>query len=166
MKTRLVLKPGQKGANEMKINMKRTLLLAALVFSFAVASTASVIAAEIPKLLKDGFDQYLKEGPKAAIESWTKGGAMEGSKDALSQANSFRQVQDFYGNFIGYNVVKVKEHSGSSSVFLIEMNYEKGNLFSKFFTYKKPDGKIVINSFNFHTSPENVWPNSVVFGCD
>jgi hypothetical protein len=91
---------------------------------------------------------------------------MDGSKDALSQANNFRQVQDFYGNFIDYNVVKVKELSGSSSAYLIEMKYEKGNLFSKFFTYKKPDGKIVINTFNFHTNPETVWPSSVVFGCE
>jgi hypothetical protein len=147
----------------MKTTVKRYLILAILVI---LASTTSVIAAEIPKLLKDGFDLYLKEGPKAAIEVWTKGGAMDGSKDALSQANNFRQVQDFYGNFIDYNVVKVKELSGSSSAYLIEMKYEKGNLFSKFFTYKKPDGKIVINTFNFHTNPETVWPSSVVFGCE
>jgi hypothetical protein len=140
--------------------------LFAIVVFFSTVSLSFAASLEIPKILKDGFDQYAKEGPKTAIEAWTQGSAIEGSKEALSQANNFRQVQDFYGNLIGYNVVKVKEHSSSSAVYLIEMKYEKGNLFSKFFTYKKPDGKVVITTFNFHTNAENIWPSSVVFGCN
>jgi hypothetical protein len=107
----------------------------------------------------------LKEGPKAAIEAWTKGSAIEGSKEALSQANQFRQIQDFYGNYIGYNIVKTKEHSSSSSVYFVEIKYKKGNLFSTFYTYKKADGKVVLTTFNINTHAEKIWPSSIFADC-
>jgi len=140
--------------------------IVAVIILFVALITTPVVAAGFPKVLADGFDQYLKEGPKAAIETWTKGSAIEGSKEALSQANNFRQIQDFYGNYIGYNVIKMKEHSSSSSVYFVELKYEKGNLFSTFYTYKRPDGKVVVTTFNFNTIAEKVWPISLVAGCN
>lgn len=145
--------------------MKKNCIVAVVIVFIALSFT-SAIAASLPKVLADGFDEYQKEGPKSALETWTKGSATEGSKEVLSQANNFRQIQDFYGNYIGYNFVKMKEHSNSSSVYFVELKYEKGNLFSTFYTYKKPDGKVVVTTYNFNTNAEKIWPNSLLVGCN
>ena len=77
-----------------------------------------------------------------------------------------QQIQDFYGNIVGYNVVMSKNHSSSSSVYLIEIKYEKGNVFSKFFIYKTPDGQQVLTTFLFNIDAERVWPEYLVLGPD
>lgn len=144
----------------------KKILEAVLICVFVSSFAAQGFAAqnEIPKFLKAGFEKYEKEGPKGAIETWTQGSAIEGSKEVLSQANNFKQIEDFYGKFSGYTLVKENKISDASSVYLIDIKYEKGNLYSKFFCYKKPDGQIVITNFNFHTHAEAVWPASVIFG--
>jgi len=144
--------------------MRKKCVVALVILFIAVGPIMPAVAAELPKVLAEGFDQYLKEGPKAAIEAWAKGSATEGSKEALSQANQFRQMQDFYGNFIGYNIVKVKAHSNTSSAYYVEIKYEKGNLFSTFYTYKKPDGKVVLTNFSLNTHAEKIWPSFVLMG--
>jgi hypothetical protein len=142
--------------------MRTSILLALSLFLIIVPSYAKT--EKIPNVITNGFSQYAETGPKAAIEAWTKGGAMEGSKDALSQANNFRQIQDFYGNYIGYEIVKENEISKSTSVYLINILYEKGNVFSTYHTYKLQDGKVIVNNFNFHTKAEVIWPERVLFG--
>lgn len=147
--------------------MKNSTLIAILIITlFTTSVFASTEPKEIPPMLKAGFAKYEKEGPKAALESWTKGSALEGSKDALSQANHFRQIEDFYGKYIGYRVVKQNQIAKNSFVYLIVIEYEKGDLFSKFFVYKKQDSQNVVTTFNFHTNAEAVWPASIVFGCE
>jgi len=113
--------------------------------------------------LKNGFDSYQKEGAKSALEAWTKGSGMEGSREALSEANKFKQIEDFYGKYIGYEVVKEITISKRSSVYLIDIFFEKGNVFSKFFLYEKQNGQFAITTFNFHTNAEAVWPKCSIF---
>jgi len=132
-----------------------------LLPSICLAATSD----DVPALLKSGFEKYTADGPKAAIEGWTKGSAIEGSKEALSQANNFRQIEDFYGKYIGYEFVKKNQISESSSTYLIIMKYEKGNIFSVFNVYKKQNGNHVITTFNFHTNAQQIWPLSVIYGC-
>ena len=137
-----------------------------LIFISVLSLTALPVCAssdQIPPVLKNGFDSYQKEGAKAAIEAWTKGSGVEGSREALSQANNFKQIEDFYGKYIGYELVEQNSISERSSVCLIDIFFEKGNVFSKFFLYKKPDGQIVVTTFNFHTNAEAIWPKCSIF---
>lgn len=146
--------------------MKRispTLMIFLLLFPLtAIAGPAG----EIPSLLKTGFDKYATDGPRAAIESWSKGSTLDGSKEVLSQANKFKQIEDFYGKYVGYELVRNSQISESTSACLVNIKYEKGNLFSAFYLYRKPDGQQVVTTFNFHTVATEIWPESVIFGCD
>jgi len=112
----------------------------------------------------DGINAYKENGAKAAIETWIKGSALEGSKEALSQANSIRQIEDFYGNYIGYEIVKEHAISDRSSMFLFVINLEKGPIFGRFQTYRKADNQWVASHFNFHTQATATWPEKSVFG--
>lgn len=144
--------------------MKTFLVL--FLYVFLITTPAISFSSDLPIIIKNGFSKYEKEGPKAAIAEWTKGSAVEGSKEALSHANQFRQIQDFYGNYLGYEVVKVNIITPSTSVVLTNINYEKGNLYSTFFCYQMKNGKIIINSFNFHTTADVIWPKSIIYGAE
>ena len=121
-------------------------------------------AEELPPVIKSGFDMYAKEGPKAAIESWTKGSAIEGSEEALAQAEVFRKLEEFFGNYAGYEFVRKHQITASTATCLLNIKYEKGNLYSTFFLYRKPGGDLIITNFNVHTNPLDFWPSSAIFG--
>lgn len=144
--------------------MKTVIRLLALLLLLPAPAPAAP-PEEMPALLKSGFEKYAADGPKAAIEGWTKGSAIEASKEALAQANSFRQVEDFYGKYIGYELVRKNQISESSAAYLVIIKYEKGNIFSVFNLYRKPDGGEVVTTFNFHTSAQQIWPASAIYGC-
>lgn len=115
---------------------------------------------EIPKVLLAGMDAYKSDGPEAAIKAWLKGSPIEGSKDALSQANVMRQVQDYYGTFKTFELISSRSLSPSNRIFYFSLNYEKGPLFAKFLAYRSQDGWIVV-SFNFNTKEEVIIPSNL-----
>lgn len=143
--------------------MKKTIGVLAVLLLPALSLAAA--PEDLPSLLKNGFDKYATDGPKAAIESWTRGSAIDGSKETLSQANNFKQVEDFYGKYLGYELVRKNQISESSSTYLVIIKYEKGNIFSVFNLYRKPDGNHVVTTFNFHTSAQQIWPAAAIYGC-
>ena len=116
-----------------------------------------------PDYVIEGFKAYEKDGPKAAIERWVKGSVLEGNREALSQANMFRQIEDFYGPFENYELIKSVPIGSRSSVYLIIINFKSGPLYARFFAYKKSNGDIVNQSFNFHTEVDNVWPAYLIY---
>ncbi|WP_133406759.1 hypothetical protein [Parashewanella tropica] len=128
------------------------------------ASAFSIQASPIPNSLAAGFKAYSSDGPRSAIQSWVKGGAMENNLDALSQANRFRQIEDYYGKYQGFEIVKSNKISSKSSVYLVTINYKKGILYSKFFTYRNNKNKEIVTSFKFHTEAEMVWPKYLIYG--
>jgi len=115
---------------------------------------------EIPKVLLAGMEAYKTDGPEAAIKAWLKGSPIEGSRDALSQANIMRQVQDYYGTYKAFEIIGSRSLSPSNRVLYFAMNYEKGPLFAKFLVYHSPDGWIVVN-FVFNTKEEVVIPSNL-----
>ena len=66
--------------------MSRWSALLVFMMLFPAVTLAGDVPA-VPALIEQGFAMYAKEGPKAAIENWTRGSALEASKEALSQAN-------------------------------------------------------------------------------
>ncbi|HAS8547616.1 TPA: hypothetical protein I7775_21760 [Vibrio vulnificus] len=138
--------------------MKR-FLLAVVLFCPLLAN-----AENAPKIIEDGFVAYLSNGPKSAIEAWTKGSVLENSKSALAQANTFRQIEDFYGHYEDFEVYKKLEFTDRTHMYFIVAHYEKGAVFSKFSTYLNSDNKTVVSHLNFTTEAEKLWPESVIYG--
>jgi hypothetical protein len=114
---------------------------------------------ELPKILLSGSEAYKAEGPEAAIKTWLKGSSMEGSRDALSQANILRQVQDFYGAYKSFELISSRNLTPTTRVIYLALDYEKGPLFAKFMFYRSEQGWIVVN-FAFNTKEELIIPKS------
>lgn len=123
-----------------------------------------VSAATTPEVLTSGFTAYKESGAKSALEAWIKGSGIEGSKEAMAQANMLVQISEYYGKYLGYELVKHNAIGKNTNVYLIVMNYEKGSVFAKFFTYLTPSGKEVSQTFNFNTNADLVWPSAEIYG--
>lgn len=123
----------------------------------------SANAENIPSILAFGFAAYKSEGPKAALKAWVKDSGLEGSKDAISEANSFQRIEDYYGKYQGYDLFKNNSLGPKTNQYLITINYEKGVLFTKFFTYKSKNGDEVIFDYDFHPKVDQVWPSYMVY---
>jgi len=127
-----------------------------LAFGQCVGTSAKE-PVDVPKIILSGLEAYKAEGPEAAIKAWLKGSPIEGSKDALTQANNLRQVQDYYGAYKAFDTISSRDLSPTTRIVYLTLNYEKGPLFAKFLVYRTEQGWILV-SFLFNTKDELVIP--------
>jgi hypothetical protein len=132
------------------------------VMAVAQASTASPKqrADDTPQVVISGLQTYKDKGATEALKTWLKASPLEGSKDALTQANNLRQIEDYYGSFKKYEVLATRTVSSSTRMDYVVLNYDKGPLFARFVSYKTDDGWILV-SFDFNTKVDMVIPSSV-----
>lgn len=146
------------------MNSKKSLCAAAivlLVFAFVPHISAGAprpASDEVPRIIVSGLDAYKADGPESAIKAWLKGSSLEGSKDAMSQANVLRQIQDYYGAYKTFELIGVRNLSPGIRVIYVALDYDKGPLFGKFMVYKAETGWILVN-FSFNTKEELIIPN-------
>ena len=135
-------------------------LILAIISNAALANDGEGATSVLIK----GLEVYSEKGSRAAIETWIKGSMLEGSKDALAQANMLNQVQDFYGNYEGYEIVSNNSISNRVHMITFLMLYEKGPVFGRFQSYKTLSNEWVATTFQFHTEASQVWPSHTIFG--
>ena len=109
-------------------------------------------------LIESGVVAYKQGGPDAAIKAWIKGSALEGNPAVLTQANVLRQIQDFYGNPVGWDIVKEYEAGPRTRIDYIALNFEKGAAYAKFQMYQTDGGAWIVTSFIFNTEANQVFP--------
>lgn len=124
------------------------------------ASTGPQAAAEIPQFILAGLQAYKNRGPEDAVQAWIKGSAIEGNRDALTQANNLREVQDYYGSYRDYEVVSIHDLTSRTRVVYLVLNFDKGPLFAKFVAYR-PDQVWILANFNFNTKEEVILPTAI-----
>jgi len=146
---------------------KAALLLCPLVLGFGQLASATTLpdlnqkkaVGDIPSVIVSGMEAYKAKGPDEAVKAWIKGSPIEGSKDALSQANALRQVQDFYGAYRSFEVIGTRDLSSKTRILYLILDYDNGPLFAKFVVYHTEQGWI-LTSFNFNTKDEMI-PSSL-----
>ena len=134
-------------------------LLLAPLLSLAQTSGSNAKGSSegLPPIVVSGLEAYKNNGPDEAVRTWIKGSALDGSKEALSQANGLRQIQDYYGAYQAFEVVSTREVSPKTRVFYVVLDFEKGPAFAKFVVYRSDHGWILVN-FNINTKEEAVLP--------
>ncbi|MES9969027.1 MAG: hypothetical protein ABW092_03275 [Candidatus Thiodiazotropha sp.] len=139
-------------------------LILVLAFSLLTPLTCFAENDDATSIVKRGLDAYAKEGARAAIQSWIKDSGLEGSKEALAQANMLRQIEDYYGEYTGYDIVMENKITERVHTIVFVMNYDKGPLFGRFQSYRSNSGKWVATEFKFDTEAVMILPKSIVFG--
>jgi hypothetical protein len=142
--------------------MSRDFLIS-MVLAFA-CHHAMAQAPSARALVEAGAAAYVKEGATAAVAAWLKGSALEANTQATSQANSLRQVEDFYGKVESFEVLSEYSLSAKSKLVLFVINHQKGPLYARFQVFQLPSGNWVATEFKFHTEASQLFPNSVLYG--
>jgi hypothetical protein len=148
------------------MHMRRRLYVVALGFllpmvgQFVPAVAQTRAPDDLPKIIVSGLEAYKAEGPEAALKAWIKGSPIDGSKEALAQANILRQIQDFYGVYKSFDVISTRILSPNIRIVYLALNFEKGPLFAKFAVFQTTQGWI-LTTFNFNTKDELILPPSL-----
>lgn len=133
----------------------------ALFFVQLTASAQSLIKSgtveDLPPVILSGLQAYKDKGPEEAVRIWIKDSPIDGSKAALSQANNLRQVQDFYGAYQFFEVIRAYEIGRRTRIFYLTLDFENGPLFAKFVVYQA-NHRWVLTSFDFNTKEEMILP--------
>jgi hypothetical protein len=114
----------------------------------------------LPQIISSGLEAYKQKGADEAVKAWIKGSPVDGSKEAMSQANNLRRVEDFYGAYRTAQMIGVRPLSKNTQIYYFELDYEKGPLFGKFIVYRSGDGWI-LTSFTFNTDPGVIVPTDL-----
>ena len=117
---------------------------------------------ELPTPLKKALEAYKEKGVEQVIPTLLKGSPIESDKTALSQVNTIRQIEDFCGPYIGYEMVESVQVVESTRKVYFVMNYEKCPVFGRVTVYKRAQGEI-ITRFDFRPHMEQVFPRELVF---
>jgi hypothetical protein len=115
---------------------------------------------EVPAIVLSGLKAYKDKGADEAVRAWIKGSAIDGSKEALTQANNLRQIEDYYGSYRDFEVVAITDVTPKTRAVYIVLDFEKGPLFAKFVVYRPNESWILVN-FNFNTKEEAILPTAV-----
>ncbi len=133
------------------------LLFGSLAMGQRNAASGAPGAEALPRVVVSGLESYRKDGPVEAVKAWVKDGVLEADPEALAQAGVLRQAQAAYGAYRGFHVISVRELSGSTTVVLLTLDYEKGPMFAKFVAYRTQPGSVLTNMV-FKTDEEAVVP--------
>lgn len=145
----------------MKIGKSILLILFVALIGYP-SLTLSAESQDVPEIMRNAFEKYQKEGTDQLIPALLKGSPLEGDKTALSQVNSLRQIETFYGRYLDYEIVESLALSKSTQLLYYVLNYEKGPLFGKATVYKA-NGKEMVTNFNFHTEIHQIIPAELIF---
>lgn len=130
----------------MRIALRFSAILAVLL---GAAMPAIAQYASPTTLINAGLTAYKDKGPEEAMKVWIKGSPLDGSKDALNQANNLRTIETYYGNYQSADIIKTRDISGSVKVIFIVMNYATGPVFGRFIVYHGTQGWL-LTRFNFN----------------
>jgi hypothetical protein len=141
--------------------IKKTIF--AFLFILAPLASNAQVHTTARQLVESGASAYLKDGASAAIAVWIKGSGLEGNTQATSQANTLRQIEDFYGKPESFETVLESNVSTKSKIVLFVLNYQKGPLFARFQVFQLASGQWVATEFKFHTEAAQLFPNAVLY---
>ena len=146
------------------IHMRNSIAAATVVF-VALATQVPAIAASSPSgVAQRGLDAYLKEDATAAVRGWLQGSALEGNPQAMTQANSMRQIEDFYGKPESYQMLGEHAISERASMVYFTINFAKGPAFGRMQVFRLTSGQWVGTEFKFHTEAAQVLPSHLSLG--
>ena len=142
------------------MNTKLVLFAVACLTSLNAFSQAS----NARSIFESGANIYVREGAQAAVKAWLKGSALEGNTQAVSQANSLRQVEDFYGKPESHEVMSESQVGTRTRMLLAAIYFQKGPLYTRMQIFQLPSGDWVLTEFKFHTEAAQLFPNSALYG--
>lgn len=112
----------------------------------------------LPQILKEGFTLWPKGGAGVALDTWQKGGLMDGDNSKNSTLTAyFKEIDRSLGNLRSAEWVDGKTIGKSSQIVYLSINFERGAVFGKFVLYRA-GANWVVQDMVFNTRPEFIMP--------
>ncbi len=146
------------------IYVKRSLILLIGCLMWPSFANAGSLPKEARALIDQGIEAYKAEGARAGLQAWLRGGPLETSKQALTYAASFSQIEAFFGDLVGYSIPRTKKISDTTVLACAVINYRNGPVFARYTLYRREDGSWIISSFGLNTDVDQAWPASLLCG--
>jgi len=139
-----------------------SLALAALLLFGAFLAPVPAFAADVTDVLPDvvmrGLAGYAKDGAEAAVRAWVAGGPLESDEFVASQAAGLRRIEEFYGVYQGYDLIRAQEITPRLKAVYLTMYFEKGPAFCYLLCYQTASGGWVVGDFDGSTTPRRILP--------
>jgi hypothetical protein len=111
----------------------------------------------IPPTVLVGLQAYKTMGPEVAVAAWVKGGPLEGSDDANHQVNELQEMQNWYGDYRGYEFLSFHELTPRIHITYLAIDFAKGPVYVRFDTFHA-DAGWVVTDITLNAKPELVLP--------
>jgi hypothetical protein len=143
------------------MNIAKTILILGIGFG-AMLSPLNVATAapnsSIPAVIEAGFALWGKGGGiDGALNTWQKGGLLEGDRKVATQVGSFRTFNQALGNYKSHDLLQTKGISRNSQVQYLAINFERGAVYARFLLYRT-DNDWVVQNMDFSARPEALMP--------
>ncbi len=132
--------------------------LCTLSANIALAQKPNPNSDDLPAVVLAGLEAYKAKGPEEAVKTWLKGSPIETSRDALNQSTNLLQIQDYYGAYLGFELLPTRVISAKTKVIYMVLDYDKGPFFANFMVSHAQQAWIM-TSFIFNTQEEAVFPS-------
>jgi hypothetical protein len=112
----------------------------------------------LPTVIEAGFNLWAKgSGADTVLGSWQRGGLMEGSNKASTQAGYLRSLSRGLGNYKSYELIQTKGIGRAAQIFYLSVYFERGAVFGRFLMYRTEKDWVVQN-MDFSDRPEAIMP--------
>ena len=145
-------------ADILKLKFRYGMILWLAVWIVAPLRCAAAATSSIPSVIQAGFALWAKGGGVDVIlDSWQRGGAMEGNNKANVQADYFKRMSRAVGNYKSFEVLKSDEVGRRAEIIYLAINFERGAVYARFVMYNTEKDWVVQN-MDFSSKPENIMP--------
>jgi len=119
----------------------------------------------MPAIVLAGLSDYSFKGADGAIKAWTKGGILEGSKEAASQLALLKEIESLYGPFSSGHLIETHALTPRAQLVYVTLNYDRGPAFARFVAFKevaKVREDWIISDLTVGTKPEAILPGDLL----
>ncbi len=125
---------------------------------FALLVGARAHAADIPAIVKEGFEEYRSQGVEAAADRWLRGSAFDGNPSSkLSILQGAIKIEAVYGKPESFEVLASFTPAERLRRIYVVSYHEKSPVFARFDLYSTERGWIVYD-FVFNTESDKIVP--------
>ncbi len=145
------------------MNTSKAIMRTLIAFSLGIVGLVRPpqVAAEptssIPPIIDAGLALLAKNGIDVALDTWQKGGLLEGDGKVRVLSNYVRRLDRALGNYKSSELLETKPLGQSSRIVYVAMNFQRGAVYARFALYRA-DKDWVVQNLDFSTKPETIMP--------
>src|SRR3974390_1048028 len=145
-------------ADILRMKIRYGLVVWAAVWILAPVAFVAAATSSVPSVIQAGFAVWAKGGGVDAIlDSWQRGGAMEGNGKDTLQADYFKRMRRTVVNFKSFELLRSDEVGRRAEIIYLAINFERGAIYARFVLYNTEKDWVVQN-MDFSSKPENIMP--------